>query len=86
MTLNTAGAHQIRHASIDGGYVSQHSTRLYFRLNMSDRVDTLTVQWPSSIKQRFDNISAWQMVRVTKGQGIVTLPLLPKLAVQLNSH
>jgi hypothetical protein len=86
VTIDAAGARQIRHASIGGGYASQHSTRLYFGLNTSDRVDSLTIQWPSGIEQRFDNISARQIVRVTEGQGIATSPLPSKPAVRLSSN
>ena len=78
VTIEAGGHRQIRHATIGGGYASQHSSRLYFGLNEADRVDTLTVQWPSGTVQRMQDITSRQVVHITEGRGIQLLPLAQK--------
>ena len=78
ITLEAGGQRQIRHATIGGGYASQHSARLYFGLNDASNVNSLTVQWPSGTVQRMQDIASRQVVHITEGRGIQLLPLAKK--------
>jgi hypothetical protein len=75
VTIEAGGSKQIRHAAAGSGYASQHSARLYFGLNDTTRVDTLTVRWPSGLIERFENIDAQRLVHITEGSDMKMLPL-----------
>jgi len=50
------------------GYASQNMLRLHFGLGAAATVDELTVKWPASgIVQRFQNVSADRILRLTEG-------------------
>lgn len=78
VTVEAGGLRQIRHATIGGGYASQHTARLYFGLAEASKVDSLTVQWPSGTVQKINNIKARQVVHVTEGQDAQALSLPKK--------
>jgi hypothetical protein len=80
--IEAGGIKQIRHSAAGSGYASQHSARLYFGLNDTTRVDTLTVRWPSGLIERFENIGARHLIRITEGRDmkVLTLPQKRSLA------
>lgn len=76
VTIQAGGIKQLRHLAAGSGYASQHSARLYFGLNDATRVDNLTVRWPSGLVERFENIPARRLIRITEGSEmrVLTLP------------
>ncbi|MEM8930404.1 MAG: ASPIC/UnbV domain-containing protein [Acidobacteriota bacterium] len=64
-----AGAdRQLRLLSAGSSYASQHSQRLYFGLGEHDRVDRITVRWPSGELQVIEHVAARQLLRVVEGE------------------
>jgi len=68
--VEAGGTKQMRYVTAGSGYASQNSARLYFGLDDKDRVEIMTVRWPSGLNERFENIQARQLVRITEGAGI----------------
>jgi hypothetical protein len=76
VTIETGGGKQLRYVTAGSGYASQQSARLYFGLGDQTKVDALTVRWPSGLVQRFENITAKQLLQITEGGELANL-LLP---------
>jgi len=74
--IEAGGSRQMRHVTAGSGYASQNSARLYFGLDDKPIVDELTVKWPGGGTERFENIAARHLLRITEGQGAkaVSLP------------
>lgn len=53
---------------------SQNHKRLHFGLASATQVN-LTVQWPDSTTETFENVAANQIIRITKGTGITPVTL-----------
>jgi enediyne biosynthesis protein E4 len=69
----------ILHEIIAGGsYGSAHDRRVTLGLGSSMTVDTLEVHWPSGLVERWENVAADQVLRVTEGLGWVGLSVAPK--------
>jgi len=77
--IEAGGVKQMRHLTAGSGYASQNSGRLYFGLNDQPQVETLTVRWPSGLTEKFEQIKAGQLVRLTEGQGVELLQLPAKI-------
>ena len=75
VTIEGGAGKQLRFVTAGSGYASQHSARLYFGLGEQAQVESMTVRWPGGRVERFENLPARQLVRVTEGQGIETLAL-----------
>jgi hypothetical protein len=80
VTIETGTERQIRLLSAGSGFASQNSARLYFGLGEVPRVDALTVRWPNGRIERFENIKAKQLVRITEGKTIEVTKLPAKPA------
>jgi ASPIC and UnbV/FG-GAP-like repeat len=66
------GKPQMREVVLGDGYGSQNSLRQYFGIGDATRIDQMTVRWPrSGITQKFENVSANQIVEVREGENIV---------------
>ena len=78
---------QMRLVSAGSGYASQSSERLYFGLGDHDQISTMTVRWPSGLVERFQNLKAKQLIRITEGAGVevLTLPARRAAAVRTNA-
>jgi hypothetical protein len=76
--IETGGVKQMRHVTAGSGYASQDGARLYFGLDDKTRVDLMTVKWPSGLVERFENVKARQLVRITEGAGIQMLQMPEK--------
>jgi len=70
VVIEAGGGKQMRYVTAGSGYASQMSARLYFGLDDKAQVDSMTVRWPSGLIQKFENIKAKQLVRLTEGNGI----------------
>jgi hypothetical protein len=73
--LETNGAKQMRHAIAGAGYAAQYTSRLYFGLNEQTQVDVLTVRWPSGLVEKFEQVKANQLLRLTEGSGLAQAAL-----------
>jgi len=69
---------QMRLVSAGSGYASQNSARLYFGLGDKSQADRMIVRGPSGLVEKFENIKAKQLVRITEGSGIELLQLPAK--------
>ena len=69
--LETGGIIQIREQTGGMHRITQNHQRLHFGLGGHNRINRLTVKWPSGIVSQFDNIEADQIMHVTEpSQGI----------------
>ena len=79
VVIEAGGEKQMRYVTEGSGYASQNSARLYFGLGEKTQAETMTVRWPSGLVEKFENIKAKQLVRITEGKEIevTTLPAKP---------
>lgn len=75
VTVITGDREQLRLLSAGSSYASQHSHRLYFGLGDRERIDRLTVRWPSGGSVTFEDLAVRQLVRIVEGEGIESLRL-----------
>lgn len=73
--IEAGGSKQMRHVTAGSGYASQNGARLYFGLDDKTRVEIMTVRWPSGLTEKFENVPAHHLVRITEGAGIQLLQL-----------
>jgi hypothetical protein len=76
VTVQNGESKQTRLVSAGSSYASQHSARLYFGLGDKLQIDVMTVRWPSGLVEKFENIRAKQLVRVTEGTGTESLEMM----------
>ncbi|HYE14486.1 MAG TPA: CRTAC1 family protein [Pyrinomonadaceae bacterium] len=70
VTIESGVGRQLRLVTAGSGYASQHSARLYFGLGDETRVPALVVRWPNNRVERFENLEARQLIRITEGGGV----------------
>lgn len=75
VVIEAGGEKQMRYVTAGSGYASQMSARLYFGLNDKPQAEVMTVRWPSGLVEKFENIKAKQLVRITEGMGIELMAL-----------
>ncbi len=66
VTIETSAGCQQRMLSPARGYLSTDQPILHFGLGDDDKVRHLTVQWPSGIRQSFDDLDANRHVHITE--------------------
>ncbi|MDE3109340.1 MAG: CRTAC1 family protein [Acidobacteriota bacterium] len=73
VTLSAGGHTQMREVRSGGSYLSQSEFRLHFGLGQAKKADWLQVEWPirPPDAQKFENISANQILTIREGTGIV---------------
>ena len=64
--IAAAGKKQMAQRVAGSGYLSQNDWRLHFGLGASTRVDTVTVTWPSGIRQSLKDVPADQVLAITE--------------------
>ena len=62
--IQTGGKSQVRLIRGGGSYLSASDRRLHFGLGSSDRVDTVTVLWPSGHRQTIESVAANQYIEI----------------------
>lgn len=67
--LNARDLTLMRQVEAGSGYASQHSFTLHFGLGDRQRVQDLTVRWPSGQVEIFPNLEANQRLRIVEGEG-----------------
>jgi hypothetical protein len=61
---------QLREISGQMGYNSQNSLRAFFGLKDTANIDSLIIEWPSGVVDKYTNLSADQFLKAVEGQGI----------------
>jgi hypothetical protein len=80
VVIEAGGEKQMRLVTEGSGYASQNSTRIYFGLGYETQAETMTVRWPSGLVEKFENVKAKQLVRISEGKGIEVTTLSAKRA------
>ncbi len=75
VTLEAGGVKRIKTVHAGSGFLSQHSKELLFGLGASDRVDRLTVAWPSGRTQEFTDVPANARLHLAEGGTLERTPL-----------
>lgn len=75
VVVESGGHRQLRLATEGSGYASQHTRRLHFGLADAERLESMTVTWPSGEVQRFTDLPARQLLRVVEGGGVEAVDL-----------
>jgi hypothetical protein len=68
LTASVSGREMTRESYPSNSFRSQMPSRVHFGLGDSNKVDVLTVRWPSGAVQTFDTVSADRHVVITEGQ------------------
>jgi enediyne biosynthesis protein E4 len=55
-------------------YISQNDLRVHFGLGTANRIDSVTVRWPSGLVEHFSDISVDSIHALTEGKGIAVAP------------
>ena len=64
ITVVAGGTTRIGEVRAGSSYLSQNDPRVHFGLGSSEKVDRLTIRWPSGIVQVLENVDADQVVTV----------------------
>ena len=67
VTLKTAASWQTKIVQGGSGFLSQHSKELIFGLGMADRVQQVTIVWPSGRHQHLSNVPINHRIHVREG-------------------
>jgi len=55
---------QVRVISLGEGFITQNTTTAWFGLKECQKVDRLTIQWPSGLKQELKNLETNQKINI----------------------
>jgi hypothetical protein len=58
-----------RRVRTDGSYMSANDDRVHFGLGTSDRVSSVSVEWPDGLHESFTGIAVDRIVSLTRGTG-----------------
>ncbi len=64
---------QLREISAQTGYCGQNQLIAHFGLGNLDNIESVQVEWPSGLKEVFENIFPNQFVKIVEGQGITSV-------------
>ncbi|MDG2014394.1 MAG: FG-GAP-like repeat-containing protein, partial [Pirellulaceae bacterium] len=67
VTVGMQGGELVRYLTSSRGFMSADDPVLHFGLGDHTQVEHVTVDWPSGIRQRFENVAANQLVTITEG-------------------
>jgi len=67
VTVTTDLFQRTKVVTAGSGFISQHSKELLFGLGASQKVKTVTIEWPSGLRQTLADIAPNQRLRVTEG-------------------
>ena len=70
MSVSAGGMTQMDEIRGGGGYNSSSDTRLHFGLGRSAVMSSVEVQWPSGLRQTFQNLPADAIYELHEGEGI----------------
>jgi hypothetical protein len=55
-----------------GSYLSQNDLRVHFGLGLIDKIQSVTIHWPSGKQETLNNLAADKFYSVQEGQGVVS--------------
>ena len=85
VTAFANGKRQIREICGGSSYVSENSLEVYFGLGSASVVDSLIINWPSGIRQRFYNLATNQYMAINEYQSTTPPPVSdPQLHVDFS--
>ena len=70
--IETSSGYQVRQLIPTSGYLASHDPLLHFGLGDHDRVDRLTVDWPSGYRQTFDQLRADRLYTIVERTDVQT--------------
>ena len=71
VTLRVGKKKLLREVKSGSSYLSQNDLRLLFGLGKSNRVDSITVHWPSGINDKLQSVDADEWLTIQEGYGII---------------
>ncbi|MFB3040297.1 MAG: CRTAC1 family protein, partial [Candidatus Poribacteria bacterium] len=71
VTLRVGKKKLLREVKSGSSYLSQNDLRLLFGLGKSNRVDSITVHWPSGIDDQLQSVDADEWLTIQEGYGII---------------
>ena len=78
--LETPSGRQMRQLTLARGFASSSEPLAHFGLSRDARINTLTVEWPSGHRQRFDDLAADHLYTITEPSGHPAPVFTPKVA------
>lgn len=70
-TLSSNNGHvQTRYVSRETGYGSENSTEIHFGMGTATKIDSVTIEWPSGIRQSATDLQPNTVYEVTEGKAI----------------
>ena len=67
ITVEAGGLKQTKYLQAGSGFLAQHSKELFFGLSQHEGAVHATIQWPSGIKQAFDQLPANHCIQIEEG-------------------
>ena len=67
VTVRAGALQLVREARASGSYLSTHAPELHFGLGEHERVDAVTVRWPSGQRTERTDVAARQLLEVSEG-------------------
>lgn len=77
MTVFTSKMQQIDEVRGGGSYLSSNDLRLHFGLGADAVMTRIEIQWPSGLKEHFENVRGDAIYTIVEGKGIVKKVSLP---------
>ncbi len=74
---------QVRQLTLAQGFMSSNEPLAHFGLGQNSSVDELIVEWPSGIKQRFENLEANRFYTITESTGFEEFARRPEVSIPL---
>lgn len=68
VTLQTPSGRRVKQVTLTSGFLSQPTRDLYFGLGRQDQVDSILIEWPSGLRQTFENLKAGYRYSIVEGQ------------------
>ena len=67
VTVSAGGVEQWDYVKLTAGFQTQVPLELHFGLGDAERIDAITVQWPSGARQRHEGLLADRRITITEG-------------------
>jgi enediyne biosynthesis protein E4 len=84
ISVTAGGMTQTGEVHSGGSYLSQNDLRLHFGLGTADRIDTVTIHWPSGKSETITGLAADKFYYALEGQGVVNAGKILPLPVRHN--
>src|SRR5207248_10363904 len=86
--LNAGGQVQVQEVRANSSFLSASDPRAHFGLGAAERIETITIRWPSGIQDTIHNQAADQELVVEEGNGVsnrIRPAAVPKRSVSITS-